>query len=326
MFHFAAFNSGPPSAIAHNIQRCNIISIQAQAAPTKREQFLTAFCDIIPRWQEAKENPRIGLHAIDYGQHAGRGSSSHSSCTALVGPCVADFVADVTLSARRALSPKQQAYFFEYYGARCQRLDEVPAEYREIDDAAREKLGRRLVEVEIFPLHFYMRKVDVRVPKDGVAAKPAIIVASNFKVVRLPVVPVVERFAGIERCTICNGTLRNGQNSPCCDGREINELHRQFVLAERPRYFAEIKKKDAAQPGTLDTLQGAAELERRYFTCEQAAEYLGGLNPRTVARWAREGYIPSIPIGEGKRRLWRFVQADLDEWMSSRKQGGEIAA
>jgi excisionase family DNA binding protein len=70
----------------------------------------------------------------------------------------------------------------------------------------------------------------------------------------------------------------------------------------------------------------AAELERRYFTAEQAAEYLGGLNARTVSRWAREGYLPSIPLGEGKRRLWRFVQADLDEWMNSRRSEGEKAA
>ncbi len=58
---------------------------------------------------------------------------------------------------------------------------------------------------------------------------------------------------------------------------------------------------------------------RRFLTCEQAAEYLGGLNHRTVARWAREGYLPAIPIGEGKRRLWRFVADDLDGWMMSRR-------
>ena len=57
----------------------------------------------------------------------------------------------------------------------------------------------------------------------------------------------------------------------------------------------------------------------RYINAEQAARYLGGLNSRTVSRWAREGYLPAIPIGEGKLRLWRFVEADLDSWMEHRR-------
>jgi len=69
-----------------------------------------------------------------------------------------------------------------------------------------------------------------------------------------------------------------------------------------------------------------ATFERRYLTCEQAAQYLGGLNGRTVARWAREGYLPAIPLGEGKKRLWRFLQTDLDAWMNGRRQGGQVAA
>jgi len=60
---------------------------------------------------------------------------------------------------------------------------------------------------------------------------------------------------------------------------------------------------------------------RRFLTPEQAAEYLGGLNSRTVTRWAREGYLPSYPIGEGKRRLWRFLESDLTKWMLSRRTG-----
>jgi len=64
----------------------------------------------------------------------------------------------------------------------------------------------------------------------------------------------------------------------------------------------------------------------RFLTAEQAAGYLGGLNARTVTRWAREGYLPSYPIGEGKRRLWRFLSADLEAWMLARRQGGQNAA
>lgn len=64
----------------------------------------------------------------------------------------------------------------------------------------------------------------------------------------------------------------------------------------------------------------------KFLTADEASVYLGGLNSRTVTRWAREGYLPAIPIGEGKRRLWRFLQSDLEEWMLARRQGGQNAA
>lgn len=62
--------------------------------------------------------------------------------------------------------------------------------------------------------------------------------------------------------------------------------------------------------------------ERRFLSPAEAAEFLGGLNARTLVRWAREGYVPAFPIGEGKRRLWRFLESDLDSWMAARWQGG----
>jgi excisionase family DNA binding protein len=60
---------------------------------------------------------------------------------------------------------------------------------------------------------------------------------------------------------------------------------------------------------------------QRFLDPEQAAVFLGGLNSRTVTRWAREGYLPAYPIGEGKRRLWRFLESDLERWMLSRRTG-----
>jgi len=59
----------------------------------------------------------------------------------------------------------------------------------------------------------------------------------------------------------------------------------------------------------------------RFITPEEAGKFLGGAHPRTVTRWAREGYLPSYPIGEGKRKFWRFLESDLYAWMLSRKQG-----
>jgi predicted site-specific integrase-resolvase len=63
-----------------------------------------------------------------------------------------------------------------------------------------------------------------------------------------------------------------------------------------------------------------------FLNAEQAAEFLGGLNTRTVTRWSREGYLPSYPIGEGKRRLWRYLKADLAAWMLGRRHGGTDAS
>lgn len=64
-------------------------------------------------------------------------------------------------------------------------------------------------------------------------------------------------------------------------------------------------------------------MPKQFLNPEEVAAYLGGLNARTVTRWAREGYIPAIPIGEGKRRLWRFLRTDLESWMLARRQGGQ---
>jgi hypothetical protein len=59
-----------------------------------------------------------------------------------------------------------------------------------------------------------------------------------------------------------------------------------------------------------------SEASTRFLTAEDAATYLGSLNSRTVTRWAREGYLPSYPIGEGKRRLWRLCRRiSMSGWL-----------
>jgi excisionase family DNA binding protein len=60
---------------------------------------------------------------------------------------------------------------------------------------------------------------------------------------------------------------------------------------------------------------------RRFLTPTEASEFLGGINSRTLTRWAREGYLPAFPVGEGKRRLWRFLESDLEAWMKGRRTG-----
>ena len=48
-----------------------------------------------------------------------------------------------------------------------------------------------------------------------------------------------------------------------------------------------------------------------------AASFLG-MDEKTVTRWARCGYLPAHPLGEGKRKFWRFVEAELEEWLLSK--------
>ncbi|MGP8260086.1 MAG: helix-turn-helix domain-containing protein [Acidobacteriaceae bacterium] len=50
------------------------------------------------------------------------------------------------------------------------------------------------------------------------------------------------------------------------------------------------------------------------MTPQEAADFLG-LDEKTVTRWARSGYLPGHPIGEGKRKYWRFLESELREWL-----------
>ena len=43
------------------------------------------------------------------------------------------------------------------------------------------------------------------------------------------------------------------------------------------------------------------------------------MNSRTLVRWARIGYVPAHALGEGKRRIWRFFENELLEWVESQQ-------
>lgn len=53
------------------------------------------------------------------------------------------------------------------------------------------------------------------------------------------------------------------------------------------------------------------------MTPRAAAAFLG-LDEKTITRWARKGYLPGHPIGEGKRKFWRFIESELSEWLAAR--------
>ena len=108
------------------------------------------------------------------------------------------------------------------------------------------------------------------------------------------------------------------------DGQKFTEMAAQLrcstktVSRRAKKLGSELRSEP--QPGVVDDLQAASDenFATRFLTPGEAAEYLGGLNSRTVTRWAREGYLPAYPIGEGKRRLWRFRRDDLEKWMLGR--------
>jgi excisionase family DNA binding protein len=57
------------------------------------------------------------------------------------------------------------------------------------------------------------------------------------------------------------------------------------------------------------------------MTVEQAAEYLQ-LTTDTIRRGARNGKIPAARVG----RRWRFLQPELDAWLSAGGDEPEIDA
>lgn len=60
---------------------------------------------------------------------------------------------------------------------------------------------------------------------------------------------------------------------------------------------------------------GEAPLDAR-----EAARLLK-MDNRTLVCWARRGYVPAHPLGEGKRRIWRFFESELLEWVERQKNG-----
>jgi excisionase family DNA binding protein len=52
------------------------------------------------------------------------------------------------------------------------------------------------------------------------------------------------------------------------------------------------------------------------MTPQQAAAFLG-LDDKTITRWARKHYLPAHPMGEGKKKYWRFFEHELLAWLLS---------
>jgi hypothetical protein len=62
--------------------------------------------------------------------------------------------------------------------------------------------------------------------------------------------------------------------------------------------------------------------KQKVLTAVDAA-LLMHMDHRTLIRWARVGYVPAHPLGEGRRRLWRFFEDELLAWVRSQSNGCE---
>jgi len=60
------------------------------------------------------------------------------------------------------------------------------------------------------------------------------------------------------------------------------------------------------------------------MTPKEAAAFLG-LDDKTITRWARKGYLPGHPLGQGKRKFWRFIQGELSAWLAEKTNGARAA-
>jgi hypothetical protein len=50
------------------------------------------------------------------------------------------------------------------------------------------------------------------------------------------------------------------------------------------------------------------------------------VTPRRALELARSGQIPAHPMGEGKRKQWRFKLSELDSAITKKKPGSELTS
>ncbi|MHB1953018.1 MAG: helix-turn-helix domain-containing protein [Sulfobacillus sp.] len=58
-------------------------------------------------------------------------------------------------------------------------------------------------------------------------------------------------------------------------------------------------------------------LYERFVDADEAATVLG-VHPKTLQRWSRQGVVPAHPIGEGRRKYWRYLISELEAWLRER--------
>jgi len=90
-----------------------------------------------------------------------------------------------------------------------------------------------------------------------------------------------------------------------------------YILASLPGISIESNFLDFFIDWNANRWKGGA-MEHHLLNAHEAAEVLK-MDNRTLIRWARLGQVPAHPMGEGKRKLWRFLEHELLDWVEARK-------
>lgn len=72
---------------------------------------------------------------------------------------------------------------------------------------------------------------------------------------------------------------------------------------------------DSASPSE-NRINAGSQRCSRPMDLREAAAYLH-LDDKTISRWARKGYIPAHPLGQGKKKYWRFLEHELVDWLNA---------
>ena len=54
-----------------------------------------------------------------------------------------------------------------------------------------------------------------------------------------------------------------------------------------------------------------------FVDADEAARFLK-INRRTLLHWSRERVLPAHPLGDGRRKTWRFLMSELSAWLRAR--------
>jgi excisionase family DNA binding protein len=67
----------------------------------------------------------------------------------------------------------------------------------------------------------------------------------------------------------------------------------------------------------------SSQLNSDWLTAQEAAAYLR-VKPRSLLLWVRQGRVKGYALTGTRRRVWRFLKADLDAFVLSRPGVSEV--
>jgi hypothetical protein len=106
-------------------------------------------------------------------------------------------------------------------------------------------------------------------------------------------------------------------------GREPNWLATLTALVvwktKKTGVCVPISKNDFTIPQESTETSPSNDRRIKILDANEAAAILR-MDSRTLICWARLGHIPAHPLGEGKRRLWRFIEQEILDWFEQRTQ------